>query len=87
MRLTTAEIDRYGPLYDCRPPCQDGISVISGPNEAGKTLYLEALLQLLDPDVADVMNPKPRVGQTPTGRVVVEHNGDQYECDGNTLPC
>ena len=87
MRLTTAEIDRYGPLYDCRPPCQDGISVISGPNEAGKTLYLEALLQLLEPDVADVMNPKPRVSQTPTGRVVVEHNGEQYECDGNTSLC
>ena len=87
MRLTTAEIDRYGPLYDCRPPCQDGISVISGPNEAGKTLYLEALLQLLDPDVVDVMDPKPRVSQTPTGRVVVEHNGDQYECDGNTSLC
>ncbi|WP_311172666.1 ATP-binding protein [Halobellus ordinarius] len=87
MRLTTAEIDRYGPLYDCRPPCQDGISVISGPNEAGKTLYLEALLQLLEPDVADVMDPKPRVGQTPTGRVVVEHNGEQYECDGKTSLC
>ena len=87
MRLTTAEIDRYGPLYDCRPPCQDGISVISGPNEAGKTLYLEALLQLLEPDVADVMDPKPRVSQTPTGRVVVEHNGEQYECDGNTSLC
>jgi exonuclease SbcC len=87
MRLTTAEIDRYGPLYDCRPPCNDGISVISGPNEAGKTLYLEALLQLLEPDVSNVMDPSPRVDQTPTGRVIVEHNGDQYECDGTTSLC
>ena len=87
MRLTTAEIDRYGPLYDCRPTAQDGISVISGPNEAGKTLYLEALLQLLEPDVADVMDPSPRVSQTPTGRVVVEHNEEQYEFDGNTSLC
>lgn len=83
MRLTTAEIDRYGPLYDWRPPCQDGLTVISGPNEAGKTLYLEALLQLLDPDVEDVMEPPPRISQTPTGRVIVEHGGEQYECDGD----
>jgi len=87
MRLTTAEVDRYGPLFDCRPPCEDGITVLSGPNEAGKTLYLEALLQLLDPEVADVMDPGPRVSESPTGRVVVEHGGDQYECDGTTSVC
>lgn len=87
MRLRTAEIDRYGPLYDCRPPCRDGISVISGPNEAGKTLYLEALLQLLEPDVADVMDPPPRIDQRPAGRAVVEHGGDHYECDGDTSLC
>ena len=84
MRLKTAEIDRYGPLYDCRPPCQDGISVVSGPNEAGKSLYLEALIQLLEPGAASVMDPQPRVNQSPTGRVVVEHEGEQYECDGKT---
>ncbi|QKY19700.1 hypothetical protein B4589_004635 [Halolamina sp. CBA1230] len=84
MRLTTAEVDRYGPLYDCRPPCQDGITVLSGSNEAGKTLFLEAVLQLLEPEVSGVMNPGPRVSDSPTGRVVVENGGDQYECDGTT---
>lgn len=82
MRLETAAIDRYGPLYDCRPPCGDGLTVVSGPNEAGKTLYLEALLQLLDPAVEPVMEPPPRVADTPTGRVVVEHDGDRFECTG-----
>lgn len=83
MRLETAEIDRYGPLYDCRPSLEDGISVISGPNEAGKTLYLEAVLQLLEPEVAD-MDPAPRVDQPPTGRVILEHAGTQYECGDDT---
>jgi DNA repair exonuclease SbcCD ATPase subunit len=87
MRLTTAAIDRYGPLYDCRPPFEDGLTVLSGPNEAGKTLYLEALLQLLEPEAADVMTPPPRVGGAPTGRVVVESGGEQYECDGDTSVC
>lgn len=87
MRLLTAEVDRYGPLYDCRPPCRDGITVVSGPNEAGKTLYLEALLQLLEPAVADVMDPGPRVETPPAGRVVVEHRGEHFECDGSTTLC
>lgn len=84
MRLTTAEIDRYGPLSGWSPPCEEGIAVLSGPNEAGKTLYLEAVLQLLEPDIANQMRPPPRVTQAPTGRVVVEYAGEQYECDGGT---
>ena len=47
MRLTTAEIDRYGPLTGCRPACADDITIVAGPNESGKTLYLEGVLQLL----------------------------------------
>lgn len=83
MQLRSAEIDRYGPLYDCRPPCEEGITVLSGPNEAGKTLYLEALLQLLEPGIRDVLHPPARVEETPTGRVVVEHGGEQYTLTGD----
>jgi exonuclease SbcC len=87
MRLMTAEIDRYGPLHDCRPPCEDGVAVLSGPNEAGKTLYLEALLQLLEPEASKIMDPAPRVSEAPTGRIIVENGGDQYECGGDTSLC
>ncbi len=82
MHFTTAAVDRYGPLADCRPPCSDGLTVFSGPNEAGKTLYLEAILQLLEPTVSEVMHPEPRVGHAPTGRVVLDVGGEQYVCDG-----
>jgi DNA repair exonuclease SbcCD ATPase subunit len=84
MRLTNAAVDRYGPLFDCRPPCGDGVTVLSGPNEAGKTLYLEAVLQLLEPELATVMNPPPRVTEPPAGRVTVEIGGEQYDCGGET---
>lgn len=84
MRLTNAAVDRYGPLFDCRPPCEDGITVLSGPNEAGKTLYLEAMLQLLEPDVSTVMDPPPRVSESPAGRVTVEITGEQYDCGDET---
>lgn len=83
MRLRTADVDRYGPLRDCRPPCGDGLTVLSGPNEAGKTLYLEAVLQLLEPDVASVMNPGPRVDADPAGRAVIDHGGERYEFPGD----
>lgn len=83
MRLTSAEIDRYGPLHDCRPPCEDGLTVISGPNEAGKTLYLEAVLHLLDPSVTAIMDPGPRVDSEPAGRVLLEHAGEEYGFPGD----
>lgn len=78
MHLTDATIDRYGPLQNWQPPCREGLTVISGPNEAGKTLYLEGLLRLLDPDVVDVLTSEPRVPEAPTGRVTVRTNGDHY---------
>ena len=86
MRLTTADVDRYGPLAGCRPPCADAITVVAGPNESGKTLYLEALLQLLEPDVVAQMEPGPRVEAAPTGRVVVEDGTDHHALgNGTTL--
>lgn len=30
------------------------------------------------------MSPGPRVGQPPTGRVLVEHGGEEFECDGSS---
>ncbi len=86
MRLTTAEIDRYGPLKGCRPACDDDITIVAGPNESGKTLYLEGVLQLLEPDVASHMDPGPRVNQSPTGRIVVEDGSGRHSVgDGTAL--
>lgn len=78
MRFETAEIDRYGPLSGCRPPCDDGITVVAGPNESGKTLYLEGVLQLLEPGVAAHMTPGPRVDQAPAGRVVLDDGAERH---------
>ncbi|MFW5950387.1 MAG: AAA family ATPase, partial [archaeon] len=86
MRLRTAEIDRYGPLKGCRPSCDEDITIVAGPNESGKTLYLEGVLQLLEPDVTSHMDPGPRVKQSPTGRVIVEDGSDRHTVgDGTAL--
>jgi DNA repair exonuclease SbcCD ATPase subunit len=86
MRFETAEVDRYGPLAGCRPPCGDGVTVVAGPNESGKTLYLEAVLQLLEPDVAEYMPGGPRVDAAPAGRVVVVDGDERHALgDGTCL--
>lgn len=86
VHLSTAAVDRYGPLADCRPAYDAGVSIVAGPNESGKTLYLEAVLQLLDPDVTTHMDPGPRVAGDPTGRVVVEVGGERHALgDGTAL--
>lgn len=84
MRLVEAAVDRYGPLAGWDPPLTEGLTVVSGPNEAGKTLYLEALVQLLDPAVAEVLDPPPRTEQAPVGRAVVETAEGRHELDGET---
>lgn len=73
MRLVEAAVDRYGPIAGWDPTIGDGLTVLSGPNEAGKTLYLEAIVQLLDPGVSAILDPEPRFGDDPVGRVVIEH--------------
>lgn len=84
MRLTTAEIDRYGPIANRRPACGEGVTVCYGPNESGKTLHLEALLRLLEPDVATVLDGIDRVEGAPVGRVVVEHADEHHELGNGT---
>ena len=78
MRLVSADVDRYGPLAACHPPCDEAVTVLAGPNESGKTLYLEGLLQLLEPDVSSEMKPGPRVDESPAGRVVVDDGTDRH---------
>lgn len=85
MQLEQATIDRYGPLRACDPPCDDGISIIAGPNESGKTLYLEGILQLLDPNVTEHFSPGPRIKTEPAGRVIVD-TGTEHITVSNDRP-
>lgn len=86
MRLAEARIDSYGPVSGRRTDCADGITVVYGPNESGKTLQLEAILRLLDPSIVDVAPGVGRLDASPAGRVVLEHGGAHHELgDGTAL--
>lgn len=83
VRLHEATVDRYGALGGWSPALRDGLTVVSGPNEAGKTLYLEAILRLLDPEVVDVLEPPARFDDAPVGRIDLEYAGDRYTLAGD----
>lgn len=85
MRLAEARIDSYGPVSGRQTDCGDGINVVYGPNESGKTLHLEAILRLLEPEIVDAAPRVGRLDARPAGRVVLEHGGDHHELGDGTV--
>lgn len=86
MKLTDIQVDRYGPLPRFAHACEDNFEVFYGPNESGKTLLLEAVLKLLEPDIDTAIPHVSRVDESPTGHVVVETSGTEQKLgDGSVL--
>jgi uncharacterized protein YhaN len=86
MKLTDIQIDRYGPLPRFTHECGDNFEVFYGPNESGKTLLLEAVLKLLEPDIESAIPHVSRVDESPSGHVVVETGGTEQKLgDGSVL--
>ena len=86
MKLTEFRIERYGPLRQPITECDGGLEVYYGPNESGKTLLLEALLRMLDPNATSVMDGIDRVADPPAGYAVIEAGGETYQLgDGQVL--
>ena len=79
MKLTEIQIDHYGPLPRFSHECTENFEVFYGPNESGKTLLLEAILQLLAPDIEAAIGAVSRVQESPSGFVVVEINGTERQ--------
>lgn len=77
MRLDEVHIEDYGP--NDLPPLEfgDGVEVVYGPNESGKTLLVDALLFLLTGQ-----NDDDRIGQPPRGYVKVDEGESTYRLDG-----
>lgn len=81
MKLREVHVDRYGPL---RETLQfDDAHVVYGPNESGKTLLVEALLQSL---TGDRRVAGTRVDERPEGYVVLDgEDGKHKLASGETL--
>jgi uncharacterized protein YhaN len=79
MRIRDVYIERYGPLPRFTHDCTENIEVFYGPNESGKTLLLEATLELLSPNIDSTIPAITRVDETPSGHVVLEAHGDEHK--------
>jgi len=82
MKLTELNIIRYGPLEDRKLLFTDGINLVYGPNESGKTLSVDALIKLLLGTRQIQQWDIDRVPAMPNGYVVVTLDNDHVELRG-----
>ena len=77
MRIKNIYVKRYGPLRDREYALFRNLTLFFGPNEAGKTLTIDAVLRLLLGKNIRDFSQIDRVDESPEGYVVLEN--DQNE--------
>ena len=72
MKIKKIYIERYGPINNLTLDIGEGLQIIWGRNEAGKTLAIDAIIKiLLQGKVRDFDNIN-RVEEEPEGYVIME---------------
>lgn len=83
MRITGIEIDKFGVWQNYRQPLhRDGLTVVYGPNEAGKTTllrFIRGVLYGFPLDDQFIANKKKLRRETQSGLLRVQHLGREYE--------
>ncbi len=83
MRIEEFRIDRYGPLSGFHFEHRQGLSLFYGPNEWGKTLIIDAILNLLFKKGIKRHHKHfgnlSRVLELPEGYMVIEAAGEQHK--------
>jgi len=77
MRIKNIYVKRYGPLRDREYTLFRNLTLFFGPNEAGKTLTIDAVLRLLLGKSIRDFSQIDRVDESPEGYVVLEHDHDE----------
>jgi len=85
MRIDAIDLHRYDPLEGIRLDFEDDLTVVAGDNESGKSMLIEAMLQLLDPKLGSGMQPPRRGQRDPTGVVECRIGDDALLCDGESV--
>lgn len=85
MRLKEIRLERYGPLPAATYRFGEGINLIYGSNESGKTLFVDAFLKMTGARTSQ--EPElDRVSETPDGYMVLIDSGKEIKLDvKNTL--
>ena len=72
MKIKKIYIERYGPISDLTLGIGDGLQVIWGRNEAGKTLVVEAVIKILLQGKVRDFDDINRVEEEPEGYIIME---------------
>jgi hypothetical protein len=81
VRLKEIVFHRYGPLPPIRWELPEGIQVIYGANESGKTLLLDALIKRLTGGKGWTNGGLHRVNEDPEGYIIFEHKKAELKVD------
>lgn len=79
MRLKEINIQRYGPLKPIEWELDKGINPIYGLNQSGKTLIVEALLEIFAGKESSLPESVTRVDELPEGYIVIEESGNEVK--------
>lgn len=83
MRIKEINLQHYGPLPKFIKEFDEGVHIIYGSNESGKTLLIDAVMKMLigggkkfDPSLG-------RVEDFPSGYVLIDKDGEEFKLDSN----
>ncbi len=84
MNIREIVVNHYGPLRDVELKLKQGLQIIFGPNESGKTLLIDAALKMMLGASLKDFEHIDRVPGLPTGRMVMQWQNKELVLDGNT---
>lgn len=80
MKIKEINLQHYGPLPKFSKKFNDGVQIVNGSNESGKTLLIDAVMKILiggkkhDPSLS-------RVDEIPTGYIIIEKDGEEIKLE------
>ncbi len=85
MRIKEINLQHYGPLPKFNKEFDEGVYLIHGSNESGKTLLIDAVMKMLIGGTSFHSSLR-RVEEKPSGYIIIEKNGEEIKLtDEETL--
>ena len=75
MRILRVDIGSYGRIRDRHVPISSGLTVIHGPNESGKTTFMEFIRNTMVP--TNKRDVYPERAKTDSGSITFEEDGSE----------
>ncbi|MBN2231180.1 MAG: AAA family ATPase [Candidatus Thorarchaeota archaeon] len=86
MKIKKISLLKYGPLEDRTYSINQSFQCITGPNESGKTLLIDAIIKFLLPIKTQSPYGKElhRISEPPHGLLLMDLNGEEVEVSGSS---